>query len=95
MRQQSLQILKLPEPLAREASAVFIGRSRIGGRHLASEREGSDDAELVGAFPSGSHKQHGSVVGLSRLHSFVTVADDVRVNCPTLRSSPAGAGIAV
>lgn len=76
MRQQSLQILKLPEPLAREASTVFIGRSRIGGRHLASEREGSDDAELVGAFPSGSHKQHGSVVGRSRSPAFVAVADD-------------------
>lgn len=42
------------------------------------EREGSDDAELVGTYPSGSHKQHGSVVELSRSPSFVAVADDVR-----------------
>lgn len=41
------------------------------------EREGSDDAELVGAYPSCSHKQHGSVVGRSRSLAFIEVADDV------------------
>lgn len=45
---------------------------------MVVEREGSDDAELVGAFPSGSHKQHGSVVERSRSPTFVAVADDVR-----------------
>lgn len=57
------------------------------------EREGADYAELVGAYPSGSHKQNGSVVERLRSPSFVAVADDVRVNCPTFRSSPAGVGI--
>ena len=57
------------------------------------ESEGSDGAELVGAIPSGSHKQHGSVVGRSRSPTFVAVADDVRVNCTKLCSSPAGAEI--
>ena len=57
------------------------------------EREGAECAELVGAYPSGSHKQHGSVVKRSRLPFFVAVADDVQVNCPTFRSCPSGAEI--
>lgn len=40
------------------------------------EREGSDVAELVGACPSCSHKQHGSVVERSRSPVSVAVADD-------------------
>lgn len=43
---------------------------------MVVEREGADVAELVGAFPSSSHKQRGSVVERSRSPAFVAVADD-------------------
>lgn len=59
----------------------MIGRSNLpfGKAFFAVvEREGSDGAELVGADPSSSHKQHGSVVGRTRSPTFVAAADDVQ-----------------
>lgn len=41
------------------------------------EREGSGVAELVGAYPMSSHKQHGSVVERSKSPTFIAAADDV------------------
>lgn len=81
MRQRSLQILKFQDRLPETGRRFCYGiRAFPFGKAFSAEveREGSDIAELVVAYPMSSHKQHGFVVGRSRLPSFVAVADDVQ-----------------